>query len=128
MNPKKGSCYSRPKRGRGIRALKTGEGDDKVINTQESHLAALLGSRDMNSWLSVLCVGMGEREEGSKAPSQMPWSESCKCKGRAGPQHASPHSCQCRQGIFGAQAMKIWTVVLPIHLLRKHLFPFSTEA
>lgn len=59
MNPKKGSCYSRPKRGRGIRAFKTGEGDDKVINTQESHLAALLGSRDRNSWLSVLCVGMG---------------------------------------------------------------------
>lgn len=99
-NPKKGSCYSRPKRGRGIRALKTGEGDDKVINTQESHLAALLGSRDRNSWLSVLCVGMGEKEEGRKAPSQMPWSESCKCKGRAGPQSAFPTQLPEQTGNF----------------------------
>lgn len=76
-NPKKGSCFSRPKRGRGIRVLKTGERDDKVINRQEPHLAASPRNRDTNSHFSVLQVSTGG-EGGGQAPSHMPRPESCR--------------------------------------------------
>lgn len=60
MKNQKGSCYSRPKRGRRIRALKTGEWDDKVMNMQASHLVCLIWEQGHNP--SFLRSGLVQRE------------------------------------------------------------------